>query len=153
MTFIVDHLLRYLGGASSNIYTAVLSGDVDLSVIMTFLSTITSFGTFPFWIWLLGSNYIEFQKTKFPWSSMFLSFITLFIPALTGLLLRRYRLAFAYRIGRFLHPITIGKKNDLDSISQNPDLLYFRLSRFYSHIWRYEKQNEIFPRNNSSLFF
>ena len=109
----ISHLLAYLAGASSNIYTAVLNGDVDLSVIMTFLSTITSFGTFPFWVWLLGSNYIEFQKAKFPWSSMFLSFVTLFIPASLGLLLRRYRLALAYRIGRFLHPVTIGNRNDL----------------------------------------
>lgn len=119
--FILDG--EYLGGASSNIYTAVLSGDVDLSVIMTFLSTITSFGTFPFWIWLLGGSYIDFQKTKFPWSSMFLSFITLFFPAITGLLLRRYRLALAYRIGRFLHPITIGKENDLYSIRHK--ILFF----------------------------
>jgi predicted Na+-dependent transporter len=52
----------YLGGCSSNIYTALHAGDVDLSITMTFLST-----TFPFWVWLLGKNYIDFSKTKFPW--------------------------------------------------------------------------------------
>jgi sodium/bile acid cotransporter 3/5 len=99
----------FLGSGSSSIYTALLAGDVDLSVTMTFFSTILAFGTFPFWIWLLGKNYIDFKNTKFPWWSMFLSLITLFIPALTGLLFRQYRPVLANRIGRFLNPIAIGK--------------------------------------------
>lgn len=96
------------GGGSSNIYTALLAGDVDLSVTMTFLSTICAFGTFPFWVWLLGKNYIDFTKTRFPWWSMILSLITLVIPAITGLLLRRYRPVLAHRIARYLNPIAVG---------------------------------------------
>ena len=99
----------FLGGTSSSIYTALLTGDVDLSVIMTFLSTISAFGTFPLWIWLLGRDYIDFDKTKFPWSNMVLSLFTLFTPAICGLLLRRYRPVLAYRIGRFLNPVAVGK--------------------------------------------
>jgi sodium/bile acid cotransporter 3/5 len=99
-----------LGGGSSNIYTALLGGDIDLSVSMTFLSTTFSFGTFPFWIWLLGKNYIDFKKIKFPWWSMLLSLVTLIIPGLTGFLLRRYRPVLAHRISRFLNPIAVGKE-------------------------------------------
>ena len=107
----LDHsfYILYVGGGSSNIYTALLSGDVDLSVTMTFFSTIVAFGTFPFWIWLLGKDYVSFQQIKFPWLSMFLSLITLFIPAIVGVLLRRYRPVLAYRIGRFLNPVAVGK--------------------------------------------
>lgn len=76
---------------------------------MTFFSTVIAFGTFPFWIWALGKNYIDFNKTKFPWWSMLLSLVTLFTPAIIGLLLRRYRPVLAYRIGRFLNPIAVGK--------------------------------------------
>ncbi|CAF3775795.1 unnamed protein product [Rotaria sp. Silwood1] len=96
------------GGGSSNIYTALLSGDVDLSVTLTFMSTTFAFGTFPFWVWILGKNYIDFKQVKFPWWNMFISLISLCIPALTGLLLRRYRPVLAHRIGRFLNPIAIG---------------------------------------------
>ena len=78
---------------------------------MTFVSTTLSFGTFPFWIWLLGKTLVNFDQAKFPWWSMSLSLFTLFLPALTGLALRRYRPVLAYRIGRFLNPIAVGKKN------------------------------------------
>jgi hypothetical protein len=97
------------GGGSSNIFTALLAGDVDLSVTMTFLSTIFSFGTFPFWLWLLGRGHVDFTKIQFPWWSMLLSTFTLFLPALTGFLLRRYRPVVAHRIGRYLNPIAVGQ--------------------------------------------
>jgi len=96
------------GGGSSNIYTALLYGDVDLSVIMTFISTVLAFGTFPFWVWSLGHDYIDFDKIKFPWWNMFLSLMTLFLPAMVGVLLRRYRPVLAFRIGRYLNPIAVG---------------------------------------------
>ncbi|UJR13551.1 hypothetical protein I4U23_000565 [Adineta vaga] len=96
------------GGGSSTIYTALLAGDVDLSVSLTFLSTTLAFGTFPFWIWCLGKNYVDISKAKFPWWSMFLSLFTLLIPVMTGFLLRRYRPVLAHRIGRFLNPIAVG---------------------------------------------
>lgn len=96
------------GGASSNIYTALLAGDIDLSVTMTFFSTVLAFGTFPFWIWVLGRDHIDFHSIEFPWWNMLLSFITLFLPAFFGIFLRRYRPVLAHRIGRFLNPIAIG---------------------------------------------
>lgn len=106
------------GGGSSNIYTALLAGDVDLSVCLTFISTTIAFGTFPFWIWALGKTYVDFSKAKFPWWSMFLSMITLFLPAMTGFLLRRYRPVLAHRIARFLNPIAVGKFEALSSIQR-----------------------------------
>ena len=78
---------------------------------MTFFSTTCSFGTFPFWLWMLGKNHIDFKKIIFPWWSMLLSLLTLFIPALTGFLLRRYRPVLAHRIGRYLNPIAVGTYN------------------------------------------
>ncbi|CAF1350650.1 unnamed protein product [Adineta steineri] len=96
------------GGGSSNIYTALLAGDIDLSVTMTFISTALAFGTFPLWMGLLGKHYVDFSQAKFPWWSMFLSLITLFLPVSTGFLLRRYRPVVAHRIGRFLNPIAVG---------------------------------------------
>ncbi|CAF3438152.1 unnamed protein product, partial [Rotaria sp. Silwood2] len=75
---------------------------------LTFMSTTLAFATFPYWIWLLGKSSIDFKRVKFPWWNMFISLISLFIPALTGLLLRRYRPVLAHRIERFLNPIAVG---------------------------------------------
>lgn len=125
--------MMVLGGGSSNIYTALLAGDIDLSVTMTFLSTILAFGTFPFWVWLFGRQFVDFSTLRFPWWDMGLSFFTLVIPALTGLLLRRYRPVLAFRISRYLNPIAVGK-NYLSLISFL--YLFSRLSRLYSHFRR-----------------
>lgn len=83
---------------------------------MTFLSTTVAFGTFPFWIWFLGRNYMDFDSLHFPWWNMLLSLITLFLPASAGFLLRRYRPVIAHRIGRYLHPIAVGQSPSLLSL-------------------------------------
>ena len=44
---------------------------------------------------------------------MFLSLITLILPAITGLLLRRYRPVLAHRIGRYLNPVAVGKNTSI----------------------------------------
>lgn len=69
---------------------------------------------------------------------MFLSSITLFLPALTGLFLRRYRPVIAYRIGRFLNPIAVGKETYLMRVPCISDfyLLFSRLFSLYSNLWQ-----------------
>ena len=98
------------------------------------MSTTLAFGTFPLWVWLLGHDYLDFGKTKFPWWNMFLSSVTLFLPALTGLALRRYRPVLAYRIGRFLNPIAVGKRTSFLPSLIERRLFFFRLSGLHSHI-------------------
>ena len=50
----------------SNFLTSLLNADVNLSVTMTFLSTILSFGMTTFWAWLLGRNIVLGDETKDP---------------------------------------------------------------------------------------
>ena len=47
------------GGAASNFWTAMFDGDVNLSVTMTLVSSIASFGMTSFWAWLLGRSLVE----------------------------------------------------------------------------------------------
>ena len=42
------------GGGASNVWTYVLGGSLDLSVTMTFISTLVSYLAFPLWIYALG---------------------------------------------------------------------------------------------------
>ena len=44
------------GGGGSNMWTYLLGGSLDLSVTMTFISTLSAFVFMPFWIWLLGDT-------------------------------------------------------------------------------------------------
>lgn len=108
---------------------------------MTFLSTVLAFGTFPFWVWLLGRNYADFSKVRFPWWNMLLSLFTLVIPSLTGLLLRRYRPVLAFRISRYLNPIAVGKHYLL---SHHPFPLSLSLFQVISSLFSLSEVNNRF---------
>eukprot|EP00091_Calanus_sinicus_P011705 TRINITY_DN26425_c0_g1_i1.p1 TRINITY_DN26425_c0_g1~~TRINITY_DN26425_c0_g1_i1.p1 ORF type:complete len:160 (+),score=23.02 TRINITY_DN26425_c0_g1_i1:538-1017(+) len=43
------------GGVGSNFWTAMLGGDINLSVTMTFFSSVAAFAMTSFWIWALGT--------------------------------------------------------------------------------------------------
>ena len=45
------------GGLQSNFWSSILGGDVNLSVTMTLISNIASFGTTTLWVWLMGSHF------------------------------------------------------------------------------------------------
>ena len=47
------------GGAASNFWTAMLDGDVNLSVTMTLVSSVASFGMTSLWIYLLGDPLVS----------------------------------------------------------------------------------------------
>ena len=45
------------GGSLSNFWTSMLGGDVNLSVTMTMISSVSSFGMTSLWVWLLGTQF------------------------------------------------------------------------------------------------
>ena len=47
------------GGVGSNFWTAMLGGDINLSVTMTFFSSVAAFAMTSFWIWILGSPLVS----------------------------------------------------------------------------------------------
>merc|ERR1719348_1545300 len=47
------------GGAASNFWTAMFGGDVNLSVTMTFMSSVASFGMTTMWVYLLGTPLVN----------------------------------------------------------------------------------------------
>lgn len=44
------------GGGASNIWTAILEGNIDLSILMTTVSTLAAFGMMPLWLFTLGGT-------------------------------------------------------------------------------------------------
>ncbi|CAF1521367.1 unnamed protein product [Rotaria sp. Silwood1] len=95
------------GGGASNMYTAMFGGDVALSASMTFASTILAFGTFPVWILLLAREFIDTHNVHFPWENMFVTLMSLVIPASFGLLIRSIKPSIADRFTKYLRFLTI----------------------------------------------
>ena len=42
------------GGSASNFWCLLLGGDINLSIIMTFISTVAALGMMPLWVYLVG---------------------------------------------------------------------------------------------------
>ena len=93
------------GGAASNFWTAMFDGDVNLSVTMTLVSSVASFGMTSFWAWLLGSHLISAEGSKdpsknieIPYHMIAISLISFVIPLGIGVLVRYLRPQKAKRI-------------------------------------------------------
>ena len=59
------------GGNLSNFWTLLLDGDVNLSVTMTMISSIFSFGMTSLWVWLLGTQFAGERHIQASCSPMF----------------------------------------------------------------------------------
>ncbi|KAB7505065.1 Ileal sodium/bile acid cotransporter [Armadillidium nasatum] len=87
------------GGGSSNMWTLLLGGSLDLSIMMTFASTLVAFGTIPMWVLTLGPKIIgEDSKFQIPYDSIAYSVISLIIPCSVGLLIQK----FLPKVAKFL---------------------------------------------------
>lgn len=54
------------GGGGSNMWTYILGGSLDLSICMTFFSTIFAFAAVPLWTWALGPSIFPGDLIMFP---------------------------------------------------------------------------------------
>jgi len=80
------------GGIGSNFWTLLLDGDVNLSITMTFISTIAALGMMPFWLWLLSGFFLtEGSMVQVPFLDIALSLIFLTIPIGIGQLIRYFK--------------------------------------------------------------
>ena len=78
------------GGGNSNFWTILLDGNLDLSVTMTFFSSIAAFGAMPAWLYSLGPLLYP-GAIRIPFSNMAGSLLVLVLPCLAGLAFRRQR--------------------------------------------------------------
>ncbi|EFX76606.1 hypothetical protein DAPPUDRAFT_248773 [Daphnia pulex] len=84
------------GGIASNFWTLLLDGDVNLSITMTFVSSIAAMGMMPLWLWLLSPFFLPpGSSVQVPFLDMAVSLILLTVPLGIGLLIRRFKLSVA----------------------------------------------------------
>ncbi|KAJ6634981.1 Solute carrier family 10 member 6 [Pseudolycoriella hygida] len=89
-------------GGASNIWTLLCGGNINLSISMTTISTMASFGTIPLWLFLLGRSIFDRANLGVPYVQVTLVAISLLIPLAIGLLIQK----FLPKITKFLVKIT-----------------------------------------------
>ena len=76
------------GGTASNQLTVIFNGDLNLSVLMSFISTIGSFVMMPLWLYTLGTYaYLRHLKLLIPFQELIKSLLTALIPLFVGIIL------------------------------------------------------------------
>ncbi|KAI6221433.1 hypothetical protein M3Y99_01550600 [Aphelenchoides fujianensis] len=99
------------GGGASNFWTYLLGGNTHLSITMTFLSTLASFGTIMFWMKILGYQFLEgiapHADVQVPYRNIASSLSGIVIPLLVGVAIARYRPHWATQMRKILKPFSI----------------------------------------------
>jgi len=75
------------GGTGSNFWTFLLNGDINLSITMTFVSTVSALGMMPLWIHLLGPLLTQ-GKLYIPFGQLIFSLCSLLLPSTLGMWIR-----------------------------------------------------------------
>ncbi|GIY42087.1 hypothetical protein CEXT_589681 [Caerostris extrusa] len=95
------------GGGASNMWTVILSGNLNLSITMTFISTLAALGTIPLWLFTLGKTIVDGTSIVVPFKNILISLASLMIPIGIGLLIQRKFPKVAARSKRLLAPVCI----------------------------------------------
>nr|XP_021199441.2 ileal sodium/bile acid cotransporter [Helicoverpa armigera]XP_049705115.1 ileal sodium/bile acid cotransporter [Helicoverpa armigera]XP_049705117.1 ileal sodium/bile acid cotransporter [Helicoverpa armigera] len=78
------------GGGASNIWTFILGGNLNLSLAMTSISTLASFGFMPMWLFSLGQVVFRNAQIVVPYMRIATFVIGLLVPLGIGLAMQRF---------------------------------------------------------------
>ncbi|XP_055934903.1 hepatic sodium/bile acid cotransporter-like [Argiope bruennichi] len=95
------------GGSMSNFWTLLFDGDVNLSVTMTFISTVAALGMMPLWIFTLGASLFREKEASIPYMNMVGSLLGLTFPIIIGLLIKKYSPKLTRISLKIIKPFTI----------------------------------------------
>ncbi|XP_035215145.1 P3 protein-like, partial [Stegodyphus dumicola] len=95
------------GGSMSNFWTLLFNGDVNLSVTMTFISTIAALAMMPLWIFTLGASLFRDRNATIPYVNLAGSLILLTLPIGIGLLIQQYSPRLSKISRKIIKPFTL----------------------------------------------
>ena len=95
------------GGGASNIWTVMFGGNLDLSIVMTAVSTFSAFFMMPIWIYLLGEIIIDDTPIVIPYTKILTYGIMLIVPLLLGLSIRKCLPKVAQILVKILKPMAL----------------------------------------------
>lgn len=94
------------GGTGSNFWTLLLDGDINLSITMTFLSTVLALGMMPLWIFLMGPLLTE-GALVIPFGQLIFSLVSLILPTTFGMWIRWKWVKAAKVMEKIIIPFTL----------------------------------------------
>ncbi|KAI1297192.1 P3 protein [Halotydeus destructor] len=94
-------------GGASNMWTVLLKGNLDLSITMTFISTVASTFMLPIWMYALGKNIFEGTATTVPFSNVLGTLMSMILFLGIGLAIQKYLPKVAKVCKRILAPFSI----------------------------------------------
>jgi len=95
------------GGGASNIFTVLLSGNLNLSITMTALSNLAAFGMMPLWIFTLGALIFHDGNFVIPYKTIASMSFSLVIPLCIGIAIQKFSPRFGAILSRLLKPISL----------------------------------------------
>ncbi|CAL1274278.1 unnamed protein product [Larinioides sclopetarius] len=95
------------GGSMSNFWTLLFDGDVNLSVTMTFISTIAAMAMMPLWIFTLGAPLFRNSEATIPYINLVGSLLLLTFPVGIGLLIQQYSPRLSKISQKIFKPLTL----------------------------------------------
>uniref|UniRef100_A0A1I8I1P1 P3 protein n=1 Tax=Macrostomum lignano TaxID=282301 RepID=A0A1I8I1P1_9PLAT len=94
------------GGGSSNMWTLLFDGDLDLSMTMTFVSQVCAMFMMPLWLFAYTRFYIS-NETRIPYDQVALNLLQLVIPVTLGVLVKLKWPKIAHRLSRSIKPLAL----------------------------------------------
>ncbi|CAG0924036.1 unnamed protein product [Notodromas monacha] len=95
------------GGGASNFWTILLRGNLNLSITMTFVSSLAAFATMPAWIFTLGRTLFD-EQVIIPYQTIAILIVGLVIPCGIGLALQRFAPKVAKVLSsKLLRPVAV----------------------------------------------
>lgn len=88
-------------------WTLLLGGNINLSIALTTISTLSAFFMMPFWIFTLGSSIFERAELGVPYARISEFAAGLLIPLAIGLLIQRFMPKTAKFLVRVLKPVSL----------------------------------------------
>uniref|UniRef100_A0AC34FKD8 PIN-like protein n=1 Tax=Panagrolaimus sp. ES5 TaxID=591445 RepID=A0AC34FKD8_9BILA len=99
------------GGSASNFWTLLLEGNVNLSITMTFISTVASLVLIPFWMNILGHKFLQGSTdgvhVKVPYLNIVSALLILIVPLLIGIAIAKFKPNIAAKAKKILRPFII----------------------------------------------
>ncbi|VDN98188.1 unnamed protein product [Rodentolepis nana] len=96
------------GGGGSNIWTLLLHGDLNLSMTMTFISSVAALGMMPLMLFTYGRFFLDTRRIVIPYSQIASQLCYILIPVIMGMLIKWKWPTLARRLVKaLLRPLAI----------------------------------------------
>ncbi|KAM7532983.1 hypothetical protein Aperf_G00000124578 [Anoplocephala perfoliata] len=94
------------GGGGSNIWTVLLHGDLNLSMTMTFFSSIFALGMMPLMLFIFGRFFIDIRSLSIPYLTIAGQLCYVCVPVLIGMLVKWRLPQVGKKMVKLLRPLS-----------------------------------------------